>query len=185
MVSSEKPKNVAVIGAGIMGASIAWRLAERGVHVTLIDKSQPGGGASSHSFAWINAGAKEPIGYHNLNRRSLEMWPRFAADIGDHGDPDSVGLRWGGKVSWESDPVAAEGLVARVRQLQSWGYPTRLIDAEELNRLEPALSVGPVAAAEHSPQRGPGGAADGGRRLPAPPSGNGLRGPRRYRSPRV
>ena len=154
MVSSEKPKNVAVIGAGIMGASIAWRLAERGVHVTLIDKSQPGGGASSHSFAWINAGAKEPIGYHNLNRRSLEMWPRFAANIGDHGDPDSVGLRWGGKVSWESDPVAAEGLVARVRQLQSWGYPTRLIDADEMNRLEPALSVGPVAAAEHSPNEG-------------------------------
>ena len=154
MVSSEKPKNVAVIGAGIMGASIAWRLAERGVHVTLIDKGQPGSGASSHSFAWINAGAKEPIGYHNLNRRSLEMWPRFAADIGDSGDPDSVGLRWGGKVSWESDPVAAEGLVARVRQLQSWGYPTRLIDAEELNRLEPALDIGPVAAAEHSPNEG-------------------------------
>ena len=129
MAIPAKPQNVAVIGAGIMGSTIAWRLAQRGVHVTLIDKGQPGHGASSHSFAWINAGAKEPIGYHNLNRRSLEMWPRFAADIGDHGDPDSVGLRWGGKVSWVSDPVAAEGLVARVRQLQSWGYPTRLIDA--------------------------------------------------------
>ena len=154
MVIPEKPLNVAVIGAGILGAAIAWRLAQRGVHVVLIDKGQPGHGASSHSFAWINAGAKEPIGYHNLNRRSLEMWPRFASDIGDHGDPDSVGLRWGGKVSWESDPVAAGGLVARVRQLQSWGYPTRLIDAGELERLEPALDVGPVAAAEYSPNEG-------------------------------
>ena len=154
MVIPEKPLNVAVIGAGILGAAIAWRLAQRGVHVVLIDKGQPGHGASSHSFAWINAGAKEPIGYHNLNRRSLEMWPLFAADIGDHGDPDSVGLRWGGKVSWESDPVAAEGLVARVRQLQSWGYPTRLIDAGELKRLEPALDVGPVAAAEYNPNEG-------------------------------
>ena len=154
MVIPEKPLNVAVIGAGILGAAIAWRLAQRGVHVVLIDKGQPGHGASSHSFAWINAGAKEPIGYHNLNRRSLEMWLRFAADIGDHGNPDSVGLRWGGKVSWESDPVAAEGLVARVRQLQSWGYPTRLIDAGELERLEPALDVGPVAAAEYSPNEG-------------------------------
>ncbi len=154
MVFPEKPLNVAVIGAGILGAAIAWRLAQRGVHVTLIDRGQPGHGASSHSFAWINAGAKEPIGYHNLNRRSLEMWPRFASDIGDHGDPDSVGLRWGGKVSWEADPVAAEGLVARVRQLQSWGYPTRLIDAGELERLEPALDVGPVAAAEYSPNEG-------------------------------
>ena len=154
MVIPEKPLKVAVIGAGILGAATAWRLAQRGVHVALIDKGQPGHGASSHSFAWINAGAKEPIGYHNLNRRSLEMWPRFASDIGDHGDPDSVGLRWGGKVSWASDPAAAEGLVARVRQLQSWGYPARLIDAGELKRLEPALDVGPMAAAEYSPNEG-------------------------------
>ncbi len=154
MVIPEKPLKVAVIGAGILGAATAWRLAQRGLHVALIDKGQPGHGASSHSFAWINAGAKEPIGYHNLNRRSLEMWSRFAAGIGDHGDPDSVGLRWGGKVSWASDPAAAEGLVARVRQLQSWGYPARLIDAGELKRLEPALDVGPMAAAEYSPNEG-------------------------------
>ncbi len=154
MVIPEKPLKVAVIGAGILGAATAWRLAQRGVHVALIDKGQPGHGASSHSFAWINAGAKEPIGYHNLNRRSLEMWPRFAAVIGDHGDPDSVGLRWGGKVSWASDPAAADGLVARVRQLQSWGYPARLIDAGELKHLEPALDVGPMAAAEYSPNEG-------------------------------
>ena len=150
----DKPRNVAVIGAGIVGAAIAWRLAQRGVHVAIIDKGQPGHGASNHSFAWINAGAKEPIGYHNLNRRSLEMWPRFAAAIGDDGDPDSTGLRWGGKVSWESDPAAAEGLAARVRQLQGWGYPTRLIDAGELRRLEPSLEIGPVVAAEYSPNEG-------------------------------
>ena len=154
MVIPEKPASVAVIGAGIMGAAIAFRLARRGVSVALFDEGQPGHGASSHSFAWINAGAKEPIGYHNLNRRSLEMWPRFAAEIGDDGDPDSIGLRWGGKVSWESNPAAAEGLVARVRQLQSWGYPARLIDADELKRLEPSLDVGPVAAAEYSPNEG-------------------------------
>ena len=145
---------VVVIGAGILGASIAWRLSHRGVHVTLIDRGRPGHGASSHSFAWINAGAKEPIGYHNLNRRSLEMWPRFAAAIGDDGDPESVGLRWGGKVSWESDATAAEALMQRVRQLQTWGYPTRLIDAAELRKLEPSLEVGPVAAAEYSPNEG-------------------------------
>ena len=154
MVVPERPQNLVVVGAGILGASIALRLARRGVQVALIDQGQPGQGASSHSFAWINAGAKEPIGYHNLNRRSLEMWPRFASDIGDDGDPDSVGLRWGGKVSWESDPAAAKGLASRVRQLQSWGYPTRLIDVGELRSLEPALDVGPVTAAEYSPNEG-------------------------------
>ena len=154
MAIPEKPRTVAVIGAGIMGAAIAWRLAMRGVHVVLIEKGQPGEGASSHSFAWINAGAKEPIDYHNLNRRSLEMWTRFAVAIGDDGDPDSAGLRWGGKVAWESVPASAEALVARVRQLQSWGYPSRLVDASELQELEPALNVGDMAAAEFSPNEG-------------------------------
>ena len=154
MMIHRKPRTVAVVGAGILGASIAWRLSQRGVHVVSVDKGQPGHGASGHSFAWINAGAKEPIEYHNLNRRSLEMWNRFAAAIGDEGDPASTGLRWGGKVSWESDPSAAKGLMARVRQLQSWGYPTRLVDADELQRLEPGLDLGPVAAAEYSPNEG-------------------------------
>ena len=149
MTANKNVRHVAVIGGGIVGASIAWRIAARGQRVTLIDKAEPGSGASSHSFAWINAGAKEPIGYHNLNRRSLEMWPRFAAALGE-----DVGLRWGGKVSWETDPVAAEQLMARVNQLQSWGYPTRQVSLQELAELEPALEIGPVAAAEYSENEG-------------------------------
>ena len=70
-----------VIGAGIVGASIGYHLAARGADVTLIDKNKPGSGASSHSFAWINAGPKSPFEYHDLNRRSLEMWERFAQKL--------------------------------------------------------------------------------------------------------
>ena len=142
-------KHVVVIGAGIVGASIAWRVASRGARVTIVDQGEPGGGASSHSFAWINAGAKEPVGYHNLNRRSLEMWTRFADALGE-----DVGLRWGGKVAWENDPQAAKALAGRVEQLQSWGYPSRLISREELQELEPALQIGAVAAADYNENEG-------------------------------
>jgi glycine/D-amino acid oxidase-like deaminating enzyme len=142
-------RHVVVIGAGIIGASIAFRVASRGARVTVIDKDQPGFGASSHSFAWINAGAKEPIGYHNLNRRSLEMWPRFADALAE-----DVGLRWGGKVAWETEPEAAKALVARVERLQSWGYPSRLVSREELRELEPALNIGVVAAADYNENEG-------------------------------
>ena len=50
--------------------------------------------------------------------------------------------------------MAAENLVARVRQLQSWGYPSRLVDAAELAELEPSLNIGPVNAAEYSEDEG-------------------------------
>ena len=145
-----RSRHVVVIGAGIVGASIAWRLSSRGCDVSIIDRALPGSGASSHSFAWINAGSKEPLHYHNLNRRSLEMWDSFAAAIADDGDSASVGLRWGGKVSWEIDSKGAERLNSEVRQLQSWGYPTRLIDSSELMELVPSLELGTVTAAEYS-----------------------------------
>ena len=122
---------VVVVGAGIVGASIAYRIAARGFAVTLIDKASPGSGASSHSFAWINAGLKEPLDYHNLNRRSMDMWEQFAAKIADDGDSASVGLRWGGKVSWATEPDGADRLKSEVRQMQAWGYPSRLISAAE------------------------------------------------------
>ena len=143
-------RHVVVIGAGIVGASIAWRLSSRGCDVTIIDRAQPGSGASNHSFAWINAGSKEPLHYHNLNRRSLEMWDSFAAAIADDGDSASVGLRWGGKVSWEIASKGAERLISEVRQLQAWGYPTRLIDLSELSELVPSLELDTVLAAEYS-----------------------------------
>ena len=150
MTDLKRNHRVVVVGAGILGASIAWRLAQRGCEVTLVDKAEPGSGASSHSFAWINAGSKEPLHYHNLNRRSMEMWDSFGTAIADDGDSASVGLRWGGKVSWEIEPSGAERLTSEVRQLQSWGYPTRLIDSCELSELVPSLKLETVLAAEYS-----------------------------------
>ena len=136
---------VVVVGAGIVGASIAYHLTQRGARVTIVDSGKPGFGASSHSFAWINAGAKSPAAYHDLNRRSLEMWDRFAQRLGC-----DVGLRWGGKLSWEATSQGAAGLKERVRQLQEWGYPSRLLDEAELHHLAPELSLGTVTAAEFS-----------------------------------
>ena len=140
---------VVVMGAGIIGASIAYNLSRRSVAVTVVDKDWPGSGASSHSFAWINATAKIPASYHDFNRRSLEMWSRFARDLGV-----DLGLRWGGQLEWEATTEGAGLLQERVQRLQEWGYPCRMIDESELRRLEPGLSPGPVAAAALCPADG-------------------------------
>ena len=155
MTTYSKPsRHIVVVGAGILGACIAWRISERGFPVTLIDKSDPGGGASGHSFAMINADAKFPLHYHNLNRRSQDMWTRFAAELARDGDGASLGLRWGGKVAWVSDADAAVQLEAHVRRMQSWGYPMRLLSRSELSDLEPSLRIGPMAAAAYSENEG-------------------------------
>ena len=130
------------MGAGIVGAAIAYYLARRDADVTVIEAHRPGSGASSHSFAWINATNKSPAFYHDFNRRSLEMWDRFAQQLGAN-----VGLRWGGELRWASTASTAEALKEHVQRLQSWGYPTRLIKESGLSELEPSISPGVVSAA--------------------------------------
>ena len=56
-----------VIGAGVMGASVAYRLAQAGATVTVLEAARIGGGTSGISFAWTNAHKKPPKPYHDLN----------------------------------------------------------------------------------------------------------------------
>src|SRR5690242_8191031 len=56
-----------VIGAGILGAAVAARLAAAGLRVTLLDQDEPGRATSRWSFAWINSNDKAPRPYHDLN----------------------------------------------------------------------------------------------------------------------
>ena len=140
---------ITVIGAGIVGSAIAFHLARRGAQVTLLDAGEPGMGASSHSFAWINAFGKEPRHYNELNRRSLDTWDRYARLLNA-----DVGLRWGGQLTWTASEQDADWLRGNVAKLQSWGYIARMIDETELTRLEPGLRPGTVSAAAISENDG-------------------------------
>ena len=140
---------IAVIGAGIVGGAIAFHLARRGADVVLIDAGEPGMGATSHSFAWINGFGKEPRHYNALNRRSLDTWDRFARLLGA-----DIGLRWGGQLTWTDNDQDAAALRRNVARLQSWGYVARMIDVDEMMHLEPGLEPGPVTAAAISDNDG-------------------------------
>ena len=133
---------VVVVGAGIVGSAIAFYLSRRGVSVTVVEAAQPCSGASGHSFAYLNAFDKLPEHYHVLSRRSMELWDRFARLLGC-----DVGLRWSGRLLWESRPEDAAWLERAAGQFQAFGYPSRLINEKEMRRIEPNLVPGPVAAA--------------------------------------
>jgi len=126
-----EPRRCAVIGAGVLGASIAARLAAAGQHVTLLDQREPGQATSRWSFAWINSNDKAPRHYHDLNQAGIRAWAELA--------PGLDGPAWHrpvGHVELAADP---DELAARVRRLADWGYPARLITAAEAAELEPAL----------------------------------------------
>ncbi len=135
-------QRIAIVGGGIVGASVGYHLSKLGADVTVFEKGSPGGGATGHSYAWINSFDKHPRYYHEINHNSMNLWSRFADSIGK-----DIGLHWGGNVSFASDLRDGKRLIEITKRLQSWGYPARLISSEELGALEPKLETGPVSAA--------------------------------------
>lgn len=140
--SHTRKLKVVVIGAGIIGASIAYRLSRRNhISVDVLESGKPGSGASGHSFAWLNSFRKEPEAYHHFNRLSMDVWHRYAEELGT-----DVGLHCRGMLRWENTDEGAKLLSQRVKQLQDRGYPCRLISIEEMRQLEPGISPGSVSA---------------------------------------
>jgi glycine/D-amino acid oxidase-like deaminating enzyme len=122
---------VAIIGAGIVGSSIAYRLSEGGAEVVLIDGAEPGSGTTSISFAWINANNKLPRDYFELN----------VAGMGEHERlRDEIGGDWlfsTGNLIWAADEEQ-ENLEKRVERLRSWSYAAEMLPASTVSReLEP------------------------------------------------
>ncbi len=143
---NNKKKRIVIVGSGIIGATLGYHLSRRSnVAVTLLERDTPGAGASGHSFAWVNAFGKDPREYHTLNRRALDMWYRLAHQF----DAD-IGIHCGGEMRWENNPQRAAQLRQRIQQIQTWGYPCRLITRNEMLALEPHLHPGDVLAASIS-----------------------------------
>jgi glycine/D-amino acid oxidase-like deaminating enzyme len=136
---------VAVIGAGIVGASVAHRLSEGGAEVLLIDGAEPGSGTTSTSFAWVNANNKLPRNYFELNVAGMREHERLRDEIG--GD----WLYSTGNLIWPSDEEQ-ENLEKRVERLRSWSYAAEMLPATAVNEmLEPGAALPEVRIA-HFPE---------------------------------
>ena len=122
-----------VIGAGAMGASVAYRLAQAGAGVTVLEATRIGGGASGISFAWTNAHKKPPKPYHDLNVAGMRAHAALADEFGAtpwwHG---------GGSLEWEAEPDRAAQR-ENLEQLRSWGYAAEWITLRQAQELEPDI----------------------------------------------
>jgi glycine/D-amino acid oxidase-like deaminating enzyme len=129
--------HVIVIGAGIIGASIAYHLARGGARVTIIAAS-PGGTATPNSFAWINASWGNDEAYFRLRFDSLQRWHRLEQELPD------LGVSWGGSLTYDMNQQELHRYAA---EFGGRGYPLRLVDGADARVLEPNLLAPPVLAA--------------------------------------
>jgi glycine oxidase len=75
--------DVLVVGGGLIGSSIAWRLAQRGARVTVVDAGNLGGEASSAGAGMLAPGseAKRVSAWLELGVASLRMYPSFIEEL--------------------------------------------------------------------------------------------------------
>jgi len=120
--------NVAVVGAGIVGGSVAHRLSEAGAEVVLIDRAEPGSGTTSTSFAWVNSNNKLPRNYFELNVAGMHEHERLRKEIGGGWLHPTGNLIW----------AEQNNLEKRVERLRSWSYAAEMLPASQINeKLEP------------------------------------------------
>jgi glycine/D-amino acid oxidase-like deaminating enzyme len=146
---------IVVVGAGIVGASIAYHLARLGQPVTLLERaSAPASGVTGQSFAWIGDSAGDPAddpadgsadgstggdwpgGAEDLRHSVLRDWHRLEAEV------PGIAVRWTGSLAWTR---VGDGAVPQPGQ--TW------IDRDRIRSLEPNLRTVPDRAV-HTPTDG-------------------------------
>jgi glycine/D-amino acid oxidase-like deaminating enzyme len=149
---------VIVIGAGSVGANVAYRLARRGAEVVVLEANAPASGTSGASFAWANAFRKVPENYYALNLAGMQGHVELALELDEQlggGFRESSWLHRDGGLHWEEAPEASAELRATAERLEAWGYPVEVITPEAARRLEPDLRFGPeVREVVYTPTEG-------------------------------
>jgi glycine oxidase len=134
--------DVVVVGAGVIGLSVAWRAAQAGIDVVVAD-AQPARGAS-----WVAAGMLAPVtevrydeeALLELNLAGARRWDGFAAALEAVAGP--FGYRPSGTLlvaAEEDDRVWAKELFAFEADL---GLDVQWLTGSEARRMEPALAPG-------------------------------------------
>ncbi len=142
--SSASKVDLAVLGGGIIGLSVAWRACLSGMSVVLLERDELGGGAT-HVAAGMLAPVAE-VEFGQAGRRVLElgvrsagMWPDFVAELEQASGID-VGLRRTGTLVVARDDDEARELERQLAFRESLGLLALRLRASEAREREPALA---------------------------------------------
>lgn len=130
-----------VIGGGVIGLSVAWRAATRGLSVTVVDPA-PGAGASHAAAGMLTPVSELQYGEEallRLNMASADRYPAFAAELADASGLPS-GYRACGTLAVALDADDRAVLKDLHAFQDRLGLPSTWLTSRECRRLEPMLS---------------------------------------------
>jgi glycine oxidase len=143
MLSSDRA-NVVVVGGGIIGLAVAWRLCQRGVSVELLERDGTGEGTSRVAAGMLAPVAEVEFGEAgrrvlDLGLRSAAIWPGFAAELQQASGVELPLLRTGTLLVARDDDEARE-LERQLAFRRSLGLRVERLRASEARERESALA---------------------------------------------
>jgi glycine oxidase len=135
--------DVAVVGAGVIGLATAWRAAQRGLNVVVLERDD----APARQTSAVAAGMLAPISetlatelpLMRLGLASVNAYPTFVAELHETTGMDTGYLRCG-TLLVARDADEAEALARELALRESLGLDAHRLRASEARRLEPALA---------------------------------------------
>src|SRR4051794_32138462 len=131
------------VGAGVIGLACAWRAAQRGGRVCVLERDRPAAGATG-----VAAGMLAPVGEASwgedhllaLNFESLRRWPGFAEQLEGEAELE-IGFARQGALHVAVDRDEAEELRRRYVLHRSLGLDSEWLRGSECRELEPGLAT--------------------------------------------
>ena len=128
--------DVAIVGAGIVGAACADEFARQGMSVAVVDRDVVGGGATAAGMGHIVT-MDDSEAQFALTRYSQQLWQKMRSGLPTDVEYEQCGTIW---------VAADEEEMMEVRRKHDYygerGVPTEILDAQSLRRLEPNLRPG-------------------------------------------
>jgi sarcosine oxidase, subunit beta len=150
---------VVIVGGGVMGASIAFHLAEAGVEdVLLLERGELGSGSTAKGAGGVRAMFSDELNVR-IGLRSLEAWGAFGQRPGWEIDLRRVGYLF--LLDTGADVTEFERGVELQNRL---GVPSRMVSVDEAHELSPLAGLDGVLAGAFCPLAGhatPDGAVQG------------------------
>ncbi len=146
--------DLAILGGGIVGLSVAWRARAQGMSVTVFERGACGEGATHVAAGMLAPVAEVEFGEDGrrlleMGMRSAAMWPDFAVELEEASGTD-VGLRRHGTLVVARDEDEARELERQVAFREGLGLAVERMRPSQARALEPALAP-TVRLALHAP----------------------------------
>lgn len=129
--------DVVIVGGGVIGLSVAWRVAQRGLAVTVVDP-EPGRGASYAAAGMLAPVTEAHYGEEALlalGLASMDRYPDFVGELGE-----DVGYRSGGTLAVAFDAGDRAVLDELHAYHQRLGLTADRLTSREVRALEPGLA---------------------------------------------